>query len=99
MFLLYFVVSKFVQLLNTFENVSFRLFMSSIYCILVLITQQFKTSSSKKHREKEIKKLVFAKEPRATGKVGLADFLYFLRACGSKSGLFSHDASNLRTIL
>lgn len=73
--------------------------MSSIYCILVLITQQFKTSSSKKHQEKEIKKLVFAKEPRATGKVGLADFLYFLRACGSKSGLFSHDASNLRTIL
>lgn len=38
--------------------------------------------------DKEIKKLEFAKETRATGKIGFADFLYFLRACGSNSGLF-----------
>ena len=45
-----------------------------------------KKSSVQNH--KETIKLEFAKETRATGKIGFADFLYFLRACGSNLGLF-----------
>ena len=39
--------------------------------------------------EKDIKKLELAKETRTTGKIGFSDFVYFLRACGSNTGLFS----------
>ena len=53
------------------------------------------TESDKKNKksvvqdEKDNKKLELAKETRTTGKIGFSDFVYFLRACGSNTGLFS----------
>ena len=41
------------------------------------------------HNENNNEKLELKKEARATGEIGFSDFVYFLRACGSNSGLFS----------
>ena len=46
-------------------------------------------NKSTSHNEKNNEKLELKKEARATGKIGFSDFVYFLRACGSNSGLFS----------